>query len=115
MRNLKVVVRLGLAFGVLLAISLLGMAVAFHGLRQVESHASLLERDNVALLNAAAAMRAAQLTEAVSIRDFVGQTPLLTCDVWEHAYYIDYRNARPSFLEHFWALANWEFAEKNLA
>lgn len=44
-----------------------------------------------------------------------GQKPLLTVDVWEHAYYIDYRNARPSFLEHFWALANWEFAEKNLA
>jgi len=43
-----------------------------------------------------------------------GQTPLLTCDVWEHAYYIDYRNARPSFLEHFWALVNWEFVEKNL-
>ena len=43
-----------------------------------------------------------------------GQTPLLTCDVWEHAYYIDYRNARPTFLEHFWALANWDFVEKNL-
>lgn len=44
-----------------------------------------------------------------------GQKPLLTADVWEHAYYIDYRNARPSYLEHFWALANWEFAEKNMA
>jgi Fe-Mn family superoxide dismutase len=42
------------------------------------------------------------------------QKPLLTCDVWEHAYYVDYRNARPSFLEHFWALANWEFVENNL-
>jgi Fe-Mn family superoxide dismutase len=41
--------------------------------------------------------------------------PLLTCDVWEHAYYIDYRNARPKFLENFWSLANWEFANKNLA
>lgn len=43
-----------------------------------------------------------------------GQTPLLTCDVWEHAYYIDYRNARPTYLEHYWALVNWEFVEKNL-
>lgn len=42
------------------------------------------------------------------------QKPLLTCDVWEHAYYIDYRNSRPNFLEHFWALANWDFVEKNL-
>ncbi|MBV8062158.1 MAG: superoxide dismutase [Nevskia sp.] len=41
-------------------------------------------------------------------------TPLLTCDVWEHAYYIDYRNARATYLDHFWSLANWGFAEKNL-
>jgi len=40
--------------------------------------------------------------------------PLLTCDVWEHAYYIDYRNARPKYLESFWKLANWDFAGKNL-
>lgn len=43
-----------------------------------------------------------------------GKKPLLTCDVWEHAYYIDYRNARPTYLEHFWALVNWQFVEKNL-
>ena len=42
------------------------------------------------------------------------QTPLLTCDVWEHAYYIDYRNARPKFLDGFWSLVNWEYVEKNL-
>lgn len=41
--------------------------------------------------------------------------PLLTCDVWEHAYYIDYRNARPKFLENFWSLANWDFAAQNFA
>jgi Fe-Mn family superoxide dismutase len=43
-----------------------------------------------------------------------GLTPLLTCDVWEHAYYIDCRNARPSYLENFWKLVNWEFVASNL-
>ncbi|HEK0711318.1 TPA: superoxide dismutase [Fe] [Proteus mirabilis] len=40
--------------------------------------------------------------------------PLLTVDVWEHAYYIDYRNARVKYLEEFWALVNWSFVEANL-
>jgi Fe-Mn family superoxide dismutase len=42
-------------------------------------------------------------------------TPLLTVDLWEHAYYIDYRNLRPKYLEGFWALVNWDFAAANFA
>ena len=39
--------------------------------------------------------------------------PVLTCDVWEHAYYVDYRNARPKYVETFWKLVNWDFAAEN--
>ena len=44
-----------------------------------------------------------------------GYTALLTVDLWEHAYYIDYRNVRPDYLKGFWALANWDFAAANFA
>lgn len=44
-----------------------------------------------------------------------GQTALMTCDVWEHAYYVDYRNARPKYVEAFWNLVNWEFIAANFA
>jgi Fe-Mn family superoxide dismutase len=43
-----------------------------------------------------------------------GYTPLLTCDVWEHAYYIDYRNLRADYLNKWWGLVNWDFVSKNL-
>lgn len=43
-----------------------------------------------------------------------GKTALLTLDVWEHAYYVDHRNARPKFVETFWNLVNWDFVAKNL-
>jgi Fe-Mn family superoxide dismutase len=42
-----------------------------------------------------------------------GKTPLLTVDVWEHAYYIDYRNARPKYLESIWGIINWDFVARN--
>lgn len=42
-------------------------------------------------------------------------TPVLTVDLWEHAYYIDYRNARPKYMEAFWDLVNWDFVNENFS
>ena len=42
-------------------------------------------------------------------------TPILTVDVWEHAYYVDYRNARPKYMDAFWALVNWDFVNQNFS
>lgn len=44
-----------------------------------------------------------------------GVTPLITVDLWEHAYYIDYRNVRPDYLNGFWSIANWDFAQSNFS
>jgi Fe-Mn family superoxide dismutase len=44
-----------------------------------------------------------------------GQKALLTCDVWEHAYYIDYRNARAKYVEAYWNLVNWDFVARNFS
>ena len=43
-----------------------------------------------------------------------GETPLLTCDMWEHAYYIDYRNAKAEYLKAFWNVVHWDFVARNL-
>ena len=44
-----------------------------------------------------------------------GNKPLMTCDVWEHAYYIDTRNNRAQYIDHFWAVVNWDFISEQLS
>jgi Fe-Mn family superoxide dismutase len=65
--------------------------------------------------NADGSLALASTSNAQTPLTTAGSTPLITCDVWEHAYYIDYRNARPKYLEAYWELVNWDFAAANFA
>lgn len=67
----------------------------------------LVQRPDGALALVSTANAATPLTGA--------DKPLLTCDVWEHAYYVDYRNARPKYVEAFWNLVNWDFVSAQMA
>jgi len=57
---------------------------------------------------------ALESTSNAAVPSTAGLKPLLTCDVWEHAYYIDYRNARAKYVESWWSILNWDFVAKNL-
>ena len=65
--------------------------------------------------NKAGALELVSTSNADTPLRHADQKALLTCDVWEHAYYIDYRNARPKYVEAFWNLVNWDFVAQNFA
>ncbi len=60
------------------------------------------------------ALRIASLHDADTPLVHEGMVPLFTLDVWEHAYYIDYRNVKADYVEHFWEVANWDFIARKL-
>lgn len=57
-----------------------------------------------------------QILSTTNAKTLVGTEykPLMVIDVWEHAYYVDFRNSRPSYVDNFWKLVNWNFSESNL-
>ncbi|MDD5769808.1 MAG: Fe-Mn family superoxide dismutase [Candidatus Gracilibacteria bacterium] len=63
------------------------------------------------VLNGDGKLEIINTSNAGTILTLAEKKPLLTCDVWEHAYYIDYRNARVKYLENFWNVVNWERIE----
>ena len=65
--------------------------------------------------NSAGDLEIVNTSNADTVITQAGVTPLFTCDVWEHAYYVDYRNARPVYLKHFWELVIWDFAAANFS
>lgn len=65
--------------------------------------------------NAAGNLEIVNTSNAGTVITDESLTPLFTCDVWEHAYYVDYRNARPEYLKNFWEIVNWEFAAVNFS
>ncbi|MCG5536506.1 superoxide dismutase [Ectothiorhodospira mobilis] len=64
--------------------------------------------------NAGGQLEIVNTSNAETPLTFSRMTPLLTMDVWEHAYYIDYRNARPKYIENFFNVVNWDFVARNM-
>ncbi len=65
------------------------------------------------VLNSEGKLNIIQTSNAANpIRD--GLKPILTCDVWEHAYYLDYQNRRPDYIEAFWKIIDWKVVENRL-